>query len=171
MAKKKLWSQLAPTTKARYKRHGITPNMYNNPKRRTENRDLFATAQGKAPLSYAAQRAKQLGLIAVEDTTRSRKDLAAIVDERLTPSTRLLAQATHRGMESLTPWDRMTDEQRELLAPQFIELMRMKDPSSGHIKDRARFDYMALQFSGTIDELDLGDLPEWELFRAMYSHF
>lgn len=168
---KKLWSQLAPTTKARYKRHGITAHMYNNPKRRTENRDLFATAQGKAPLSYAAQRAKQLGLITVEDTTKKRADLGAIVDQRLTDSSRLLAQAKHRGMDSLTPWDQMTPEQRELLAPQFIELMRMKDPKQGHILDRDRYDYMALQFMGTMDELDLGDLPEWELFRAMYSHF
>lgn len=64
MATKK-WSQLAPRTKARYKQHGITPQMYNSPRKRRENTDLFKTAQGKAPKSYAQQRAEQLGLTEV----------------------------------------------------------------------------------------------------------
>lgn len=65
MAKKVLWSGLSARTKNRYKSHGITPQMYNSPRRRKENADLFKAAQGKAPKSYAAQRAEQLGIVEV----------------------------------------------------------------------------------------------------------
>src|ERR1043166_9872588 len=61
MATKRLWSTLAPSTKAKYKRHGVTPQMYNSVRLRKENADLFKTAQGKAPESYLMQRARELG--------------------------------------------------------------------------------------------------------------
>lgn len=62
MATKKLWSQLADSTKKRYRRHGVTPAIYNSPVKRKENAALLQTAMGKAPKSYAQQRAESLGL-------------------------------------------------------------------------------------------------------------
>jgi len=63
MAKPKpLWSALSDRQKARYKRHGVTPQMYNSVKKRQENKDLFLTAQGRAPKSYMQHRAESLGL-------------------------------------------------------------------------------------------------------------
>jgi hypothetical protein len=60
MAKpKRLWSELAPSTKARYRRYNVTPQQYNAGKISTGFRQ---TIFGKGGDSFAVQRAKQAGL-------------------------------------------------------------------------------------------------------------
>ena len=60
MAKpKRLWSQLAPSTKARYKRYGVSPQQYNAGKISTAFRQ---TIMGKGGDSFTVERAKQAGL-------------------------------------------------------------------------------------------------------------
>lgn len=60
MAKpKKLWSQLAPSTKARYKRYNVSPQQYNAGKISSAFRQ---TIMGKGGESFAVARAKQAGL-------------------------------------------------------------------------------------------------------------
>lgn len=56
---KRLWSSLAPSTKARYKRYGVTPQQYNAGKISAGFRQ---TIMGKGGDSFAVQRAKQAGL-------------------------------------------------------------------------------------------------------------
>lgn len=56
---KRLWSQLAPSTKARYQRYGVTPQKYNAGKISSGFRQ---TIFGKGGDSFAVQRAKQAGL-------------------------------------------------------------------------------------------------------------
>ena len=60
MAKpRKLWSQLADSTKKRYKRNGVTPQQYNAGKIAP---DVRAKIYGKQPVSWAMRRANQNGL-------------------------------------------------------------------------------------------------------------
>lgn len=60
MAKpRKLWSQLADSTKKRYKRNGVTPQQYNAGKIAP---DVRAKIYGKQPVSWAMRRAEQTGL-------------------------------------------------------------------------------------------------------------
>lgn len=56
---RKLWSQLAPSTKARYKRYGVSPQTYNAGKISHEFRQ---TIFGKGRESFEVARAKQYGL-------------------------------------------------------------------------------------------------------------
>ena len=62
MAQKRLWSTLAPSTRARYKRNGVTPQMYNSPRLRKENSALFKQAQGRRPESYRVGLARAYGV-------------------------------------------------------------------------------------------------------------
>lgn len=56
---KRLWSTLAPSTKAKYKRYGVTPQRYNAGK---ISREFRKTIMGHGAESFAVQRAKQAGL-------------------------------------------------------------------------------------------------------------
>jgi hypothetical protein len=56
---KRLWSSLAPSTKARYKRYGVSPQQYNAGKISAGFRQ---TIMGKGGDSFAVQRAKQAAL-------------------------------------------------------------------------------------------------------------
>lgn len=62
MAQKRLWSSLADSTKQRYKRNGVTPQMYNSTRLRKDNAGLFQQARGHRPESYRVGLARAYGV-------------------------------------------------------------------------------------------------------------
>jgi hypothetical protein len=158
---KRLWSSLKPSTKARYKRNGVTPQMYNSPKKRAENRDLFRTAQGHAPQSYAVQRAKTHGLEYMV------KDF-----DKLSPKVqRKLADAYNNGPMKVNTPIRPTERGGFEFAP------RDDNPDSHHFGETRAFDDTVLsrfRLFEMFDEIGKGDMTEedWKVYRSLYSnHF
>lgn len=161
MAKKRLWSSLAESTKKRYKRKGITPAMYNNPKRRAENVDLFRTAQGRAPKSYAVQRAESFGL------SHMVRDF-----DKLSPKVqRQLADAYNQGPMKRNAPIRDTGRGGFEFAPV------VNDPESHHYGEARAFDDTVMnrfRLFELFDEIGKGDMSEedWKVYRALYNnHF
>ena len=176
---KRLWSSLAPTTKARYKRSGITPAMYNNPKRREENKDLFRTAQGKAPQSYTVQRAKQLG---IDKEIPKFFSLPRKEQEKLTDMysgelasraerRRIIDKAKSFGIDGVSPFDKMTETDQLLSAELWNRVMDTKNPRTGHLFSRDDYEIAKLQFLGFLDENGYDDsIEDWQFFKEIYKN-
>jgi DNA-binding transcriptional MocR family regulator len=196
MAKKQLWSTLKPATKERYRRNGVTPAMYNNPKRRVENRDLFLTAQGKAPLPYAAQRAQQVGLLPKDRDLRlmPKKELdreLSRVQAQLPEAGRrfnIFERAKFYGMDSrdqIIPFSKLSPDQQLTAAELWNRVMdtrdhereddwlRRKKDLKGHPFNRYReadFVDAKTQFLGWLDEQGVRtDVEDWQFFRELYK--
>ena len=177
-AKKRLWSSLAPTTKARYKRNGITPAMYNNPTKRKENVDLFRSAQGKAPQSYTVQRAKQLG---ISDAIPKFYSLPRKDQERLTDMysgelasraerQRIIKRAKDYGIDGVIPFGSMNSTDQMLSAELWNRVMDTKDNKTGHLTSRDDYEFAKLQFLGFLDDRGLDDsIEDWQFFKELYK--
>ena len=174
MAKKKLWSQLAPSTKARYKRNGITPQMYNSPRLREENKDLFRTAQGHAPESYMVQRARELGARDVnpEFNLLPRAQKEKFADQFLYAQESRKAvtdRAKYYGIDAvIPPFERMSRAQQDEISDLYLKVMDLKNPG-GHI-NMDQFHRAKLQLLGTLDSMgyDL-DIPDRGLLGELYK--
>src|ERR1043166_5008457 len=165
MATKRLWSTLAPSTKAKYKRHGVTPQMYNSVRLRKENAGLFKTAQGKAPESYLMQRARELGAREAfpEFNMLPRAEKAKKAEQII------YAQETHKmvtdrakyyGVDAvIPPFEQMTPAQQDEVSDLYLKVMDLRNPG-GHI-NMDQYHRAKLQLMGTIDSMgyDL-DIPD-----------
>jgi len=176
-AKKKLWSQLAPTTKARYKRAGITPHMYNSPQKRKDNADLFRTAMGKAPQSYAAQRAKELGVgdFVPHFDTLPRKEQNRLTEmysgelANRAERQRVIGKAKKYGIDGVIPFDRLNDSQQMISSELWNNVMDTKSGVTGHLTSRDDYEFAKLQFLGYLDENGFDDgIEDWQFFRELY---
>lgn len=179
--RKRLWSSLAPSTKAKYKRAGVTPAMYNNPKRHVENRDLFLTAQGKAPVSYLAQRAKDVGLLPdVNLRLTPKRELNKLVDavqDQIAPTGYrhdVFAKASWYGMndsDQVIPFSKLSDDEKFRAAQLWNDVMDTRDHELKSNKYRES-DFVAAknQFLGWLDEQGIKtDVEDWQFFRELYK--
>jgi hypothetical protein len=161
MARKK-WSELAESTKKKYRRNNISPQQYNSPKFRRENAEaLRNAARGRAPKSYAVQRAESFGLnMMVRD-----------FDKLSTKVQRQLADAYMQGPMKVNAPIRATGHGGFEFAP------RDNDPASHHFGETRAFDDTVMnrfRLFELFDEIGKGDMSEedWRVYRALYNnHF
>jgi hypothetical protein len=175
MAQKKLWSQLADSTKKRYKRAGVTAAMYNSPKKRKENVDLFRTAMGHAPMSYTAQRAKQLGIDEVipkfYSLPRKQQDyLADTWSGELRDRPERIKRARNYGIDGVIPFDSLSKADQQISADLWLNVMHTKDAQTGHLSSRDDYERARLQFLGWLDSIGLeDDIENWKMFKELYK--
>lgn len=174
-AKKRLWSSLAPSTKARYKRNGITAAMYNSPTKRKDNADLFKTAMGKAPQSYAVQRAKELGIQNeipnFYGLTRAQQDKA--VDNwlpELQDRPKRIKRAKDWGINDVMPFDTLTPVQQIQAADLWLDMMHTKSDVTGHLISKNKYMDAKLQFMGWMDDngMDPG-FSDGDVMKNLYG--
>lgn len=175
MASKKLWSQLAPSTKARYKRNGITPAMYNSPTKRKDNADLFKTAQGKAPQSYLVQRAKDLG---IQNEIPNyfglpRKEQDKLADKwlpELKDRPERIKRAKDWGITDVMPFGELSADDQIIAADLWLDLMHTKSEVTGHLISKNKYMDAKLQFMGFMDDhgMDPG-FSDGDVMKNLYG--
>lgn len=152
--------------------------MYNNPTRRKENADLFRTAQGKAPVSYTVQRARELG---IRDAIPKFNLLPRKEQERLTDMysgelanraerQRVIKRAKDYGIDGVIPFGDLNSTDQMLSAELWNRIMDTKDARTGHLSSRDDYEFAKLQFLGFLDDRDLDDsIEDWQIFKELYK--
>jgi hypothetical protein len=151
--------------------------MYNSPKRREENKDLFRTAMGKAPASYQVQRARELGIrdAIPKFNLLPRKDQERLTDmysgelSNRAERQRVIKRAKDYGIDGVIPFGELGDTDQLLSAELWNRVMDTKDKKTGHLTSRDDYEYAKLQFLGFLDDRGLDDsIEDWQFFRELY---
>jgi hypothetical protein len=175
VATKRLWSSLAPSTKARYKRNGITAAMYNSPTKRKDNADLFKTAMGKAPQSYLVQRAKELGIQKEIPNffglSRKEQDRAAnnwLPELKDRPER--IKRAKDWGINDVMPFGTLDDTDQIIAADLWLDLMHTKSAQTGHLISKNKYMDAKLQLMGFMDSrgIDAG-FSDGDVMKNLYG--
>jgi len=150
MAKpRKLWSQLAPATKARYTRYGVTPQRYNAGKISPEFRK---TIMGKGAESFAVTRARQAGL---DQIVHNFNQLPKLERERMAD---LWLKGRTERIRPMTPGPNNTFE----LEPLGVGGKPLLN------KDIV---YAQMDLDDWFDKIGAGEMTEedWQAFRSAYN--
>lgn len=151
--------------------------MYNSPQKRKDNADLFRTAMGKAPQSYAAQRAKQLG---IRNEIKGFDTLPRVEQNRLTDMyagelanraerERVIGKAKKYGIDGVMPFGQLDNTQQMIASELWNNVMDTKSQVTGHLVSRDDYEFAKLQFLGYLDENGFDDgIEDWQFFRELY---
>lgn len=173
--KHRLWSSLAPSTKAKYKRNGVTAAMYNSPTKRRDNADLFKTAQGKAPQSYMVQRAKELGIqneipnfFALPRKEQDRAATKWLPELKDRPER--IRRAKDWGISDVMPFGTLDATDQIIAADLWLDLMHTKSEVTGHLKSRNAYQDAKFQLMGFLDDRGMDDgFSDGDVMQHLYG--